>query len=94
MKNAEKFKTVFGLYATEVWSMPEDEFLRWLNSENTEIEQDWIPVSNRLPRENNFYLTSTMFDEVYLDEWNGNNWERTEEVLAWMPKPKPYRGSV
>ena len=42
MKNADKFKAVFGLYATEVWSMPEGEFLRWLNSESTETEQPEI----------------------------------------------------
>ena len=39
MKNADKFKAIFGLYATELWSMPEGEFLRWLNSEYTETEQ-------------------------------------------------------
>jgi hypothetical protein len=39
MKNADKFKAVFGLYATELWSMSEEEFLRWLNSECTETEQ-------------------------------------------------------
>jgi hypothetical protein len=33
MNNAEKFKTVFGLYATELWSMSEESFLSWLNSE-------------------------------------------------------------
>ena len=49
MKNADKFKAVFGLYATELWSMPEEEFLRWLNSESTETEQRWIPCSERLP---------------------------------------------
>lgn len=31
MNNAEKFKQVFGLYATELWSMPESDFLAWLN---------------------------------------------------------------
>ena len=38
MKNADKFKAVFGLYATELWAMPEGEFLKWLNSESTETE--------------------------------------------------------
>ena len=33
MINAEKFKEIFGCYATEIWSMPENEFLDWLNSE-------------------------------------------------------------
>lgn len=44
MKNWDKFRAVFGMYATEVWSMPEGEFLRWLNSECTETEQRWIPL--------------------------------------------------
>ena len=42
MKNAYKFKTVFDLYATELWTMPEGEFLKWLNSESTETEQPEI----------------------------------------------------
>lgn len=42
---------VFGLYATEVWSMLEDDFLRWLNSESIETEQRWIPTSEKLPDE-------------------------------------------
>ena len=33
MTNAEKFRNVFGLYATELWSMQEKEFLEWLNTE-------------------------------------------------------------
>jgi len=33
MINADKFKSIFGLYATELWSMPEKDFLKWLNSE-------------------------------------------------------------
>ena len=33
MTNADKFKSLFGLYATELWAMPEKNFLKWLNSE-------------------------------------------------------------
>ena len=33
MKNAEKLREIFGIYATEMWVMPESEFLEWLNSE-------------------------------------------------------------
>lgn len=29
--NAEVFKNTFGIYATELWSMTEKEFLEWLN---------------------------------------------------------------
>ena len=31
--NAELFKQIFGLYATEIWAMPEPEFLEWLRRE-------------------------------------------------------------
>ena len=39
MTNAEKFKCVFGLYATELWAMDEDEMLKWLNAECKEPER-------------------------------------------------------
>ena len=38
MTNAEKFKCVFGLYATELWAMDEDKMLKWLNAEYKESE--------------------------------------------------------
>lgn len=31
--NAEIFKQTFGIYATELWSMKEADFLEWLNAE-------------------------------------------------------------
>lgn len=34
--NAELFKQTFGIYATEVWSMSERQFLKWLG---TEVEE-------------------------------------------------------
>lgn len=33
MTNADKFKEVFGIYATELWAMPEADFLKWLNTD-------------------------------------------------------------
>ncbi len=50
----------------------------------------WIPVSKGLPEKKGYYLTSTVFNEVYCDFWNGGRFARTEEILAWMPLPKPY----
>lgn len=45
MNNAEKFEKHFGKYATEVWAMPEQKFLEWLNSEATDrtakVEDTW-----------------------------------------------------
>ncbi len=61
------------------------------NLPSAQPEPEWIPVGERLPKENGFYLTSTMYGEVYLDAWNGINWERSEEILAWMPLPEAYR---
>ena len=34
--NAKLFKQTFGIYATEVWSMSESQFLEWLGTEVTE----------------------------------------------------------
>lgn len=33
MTNADKFEQLFGIYATELWAMPESDFLKWLNEE-------------------------------------------------------------
>lgn len=60
-------------------------------------EKDWIPVSKRLPKTDNpsegkgYYLTTTKNREVYCDYWNGENFDRTETVIAWMPLPKAYK---
>lgn len=31
MTNAEKFKEIFGIYATEFWAKSEKDMLNWLN---------------------------------------------------------------
>lgn len=33
MTNADKFKHLFGIYATELWAMSESDFLEWLNED-------------------------------------------------------------
>ena len=52
--------------------------------------QGWIPVSKRIPETHDYYLTSTIYNQVYCDYWNGDCFDRTETVLAWMPLPEPY----
>lgn len=39
MTNADLFKKVFGRYATEIWAMPENNYLEWLNApfENNKV---------------------------------------------------------
>ena len=54
MTNADKFKSLFGIYATELWAMSEKDFLEWLNSEVSncsEIPNNWIPCTpETMPR--------------------------------------------
>ena len=62
--------------------------------------QRWIPVSERLPKEDGSYLVSgkwgsgkesvgdcefSVEDEYFQTAWNFN-------VLAWMPLPDPWKG--
>ena len=51
----------------------------------------WIPCSERLPFDAGYYLTTTTYNEVFCDYWNLNEWNRTGQVIAWMPLPEPYR---
>lgn len=51
----------------------------------------WIPISKETPKKEGEYLTTTMYNEVYCDFWNGDRFIRSETVIAWMPKPKPYK---
>ena len=63
MTNAEKFKQVFGIYATELWAMSEEDFLKWLNAEAK--TKDWIPCSERLPKSNGEYLVTEKFSNGF-----------------------------
>lgn len=51
----------------------------------------WIPCSENTPEEEDYYLTTTIHNQVYCDYWNGVNFDRTEMVVAWMPLPEPYK---
>lgn len=51
----------------------------------------WIPVSKRLPEGNGYYLTTTMYGEVYCDYWAEVGFDRQETIIAWQPLPEPYK---
>ena len=70
-----------------------------LNSE-AQSEPHWIPVTERLPKEDGSYLVSgkwgsgkesvgdcefSVEDGYFQTAWNF-------DVLAWMPLPEPYKG--
>ena len=38
MNNADKFKQVFGIYASELWSMPKEEFWDWISADASPIK--------------------------------------------------------
>ena len=63
MNNAEKFRDVFGFYATELWAMPEKDFLKWLNDEYEE-EKDW--ANTDLGK-----FTASCPDEISVEAWGG-----------------------
>lgn len=58
-----------------------------------EQESPWIPVSERLPGEDGFYLVTTdrthniIIDIAY---YTDGIWHKASRILAWMPLPEPY----
>ena len=57
MTNAEKFQQMFNLYATELWALPEKEFLKWLNTENQseQLETVYCKDCKHRPKKNTDY---------------------------------------
>ena len=73
MTNAEKFKQLFGIYATELWAMPEEKFLEWLNAEALE-KQEQDKSCETCKHENltllqspcrDCYRSTSMFEDYY-----------------------------
>ena len=56
----------------------------------------WIPVSERLPKEYAQYLAYFKNGECYVYWLEDSDWSRSiielEEIVAWMPLPPPYEG--
>lgn len=72
------------------------------------MQSEWIPVSERLPKEDGQYLITVKYkhvndsyEDVYAEhgEWYDGRWDmfcfghcgEVEEIIAWMPLPKPYK---
>lgn len=66
-----------------------------LNNVPSVQPQRWIPVTERLPENGHYYLKCTKYGNVDVDYyWDGfeNATKYGEEIVAWMEKPKPYKG--
>ena len=63
--------------------------------------QEWIPCSERLPEKAGHHLCSfkeaNRIDNIYvgLAYWTGSRWYGylANEINAWMPLPKPWKGT-
>lgn len=78
---------------------------RWENIEAIDmaieaLQDDWIPVSERLPEDGIAVLITTENEEVYTDQvitdpykeryFQSNTGYDNFQVVAWMPLPEPY----
>ena len=60
--------------------------------------QQWIPCSERPPEESGDYLVTVAHHSgeswIEIDQFdniNGSWWHYMDDVIAWMPRPKPYK---
>ena len=67
-----------------------------------ELQPRWIPTSERLPEKDVEVLATTRWGEVTIAEmYSENDWfihegatnAEIDEIVAWMPLPKPYKES-
>ena len=76
------------------WMQEHDRIL----TESARQEQQWIPVSERLPEKDGRYLVTCTKWGAWEVDWNifykepREGWLWEQDVSAWMPLPEPYDG--
>ena len=59
---------------------------------NLPSAQQWIPVTERLPERNGYYLVTGRQGAVNKRLYQDGYWYGNWTVFAWMPLPEPWRG--
>lgn len=72
MTNADKFKSIFGLYATELWAKSEKDFLEWLNAD-AELFGNSEQLDDTISRRAAIDALDKRFDSIQM--------EQTTEIL-------------
>ena len=76
MINADLFKDTFGTYATEIWSMPEKDFLKWLNEDAKPKTGHWIEIAQYSDGKHKIECSECgnhIFDRGHANSFNVNN---------------------
>ena len=96
MTKREFLDTVFALAPTEANAIM-DAFDEYVDRN----EQHWIPVTERLPKEEGFYLVTLGYKHgaetnirLFKTESGKRYWRLwgNENITAWMPLPEPFKG--
>lgn len=78
--------------------MCNDEYDEALDMAIEALQDDWIPVSERLPEKDELVLVTVWNDVITAWRNRYGGWESAEDmygkgdVTAWMPLPEPYKG--
>lgn len=72
-----------------------------INQVEAEYDGGWIPCSERLPNEADYYLVTKEDDIAYSIDialwdahyhWSNNGFHKADKVIAWQPLPQPLKG--
>ena len=89
------------------WRKQYFEVAEAVDAKETNVHSKWIPCSEKLPEESDYYMACVYDEEVddydYRKNWfahkddydiDESEWRELmpfERVTAWMPLPKPYK---
>ena len=80
----------------EVWKEC-DTYKKIASLPSIQPKSEWIPVSEGLPEIHNYMqeyivtIKGNFIRTAFFTESNGKSWWSIDNVIAWMPLPKPYK---